>query len=619
MAKHEELSPQYVRELYDASEKHWGTWRHQAQRDSDYFDENVPRGEFDLRLQPNSRYIEVRPSTYRDKCLNAITRLLANPMQITVEKPGSVGHDRPSEKAERQADYAEALTNALLYHAEHQHGNIHLVRESGLKAIVTGMGALALWYDESEAPRPPRRRRTEQAMAEWRARRRSHFPLRIQCLDPLTVWPSPDDGRSWVIRVIKRYGFDLRQTYGWAPPAPSKGWEYELFDFAIYCDATRYWYGTFEGDGQRLNEFEHFWGHIPVVLWPSGFGEESNEPHRKYRGLCTNARLAKYFVEEARILSQIDAINADFAWPAILAHATLGSPNFGPGQVSTVDTPNVDDVQKGINVLRGITVPQGLYDELRVVREKINDSTISEIIGSGDVPASDPTSKTIRRLNEAAERLSWLRANTERGWERVFEVILGALKGPYFDDEDAFDLRGIRDMVAFSIKLARDKIPDNPMVRVHIDPVSPQERFARLQAGLAMRTAINPLTGMPEIDRKTFLEEYVGFGDGGAKVEERLEREHALAVLRQQTDHSYLIGRAVGQIPETVSLGEFVGSVVPNAQAQSEQTAQQAAVGGPERIVPGALGAGSPLDELGGSAVPLGRRGFQGNRAAVAR
>lgn len=603
----------HVEECYALADDHWRAWRKQAELNADYFEQGVPQREFSLKLSSDSRYAEVRSCSMRDICLNATTQMLTNDLLISVEKPTPYQRAEPSARVERDADYGEALLRAILYHAGRINTNEDPVREASINLFVTGMGAVENWYDESQAPRPLNVKRDSNRWKEWLAQRENAFPLYLDAPDPLALWPSPDDGLSWVIKRYKRRGWEIVQQYGgWRPAraAETEDWKNEEYDFFVYADDQWYLYGVWD-EQEALKASPHFWGRVPIVLWASGFGR-GHKPEIKYRPLCHDAIQAKYFIEEARILSQIDAINANRAWRSAIYPNTWGKIDFTPDRSNAIEAP-AEDIARGYREIGGETAPPQLRDELLIVREKIEGATISSVIGTGDLPASDPTSKSIRRINEGARKLSWARQYTERGFERALGMYPAALRHPkYFGADERFILFGGQGRQAFSIPVQRERIPEHPIIRVKIDPESPQEKFSKLQAGLAMRSQRDPVTGMPVVDLFTLLEEYAGFADGGARIVHNLLVEEAIAALKPLRDQ-YVMGRTSGQIPPTTSLAQFV-----NAMGQGEQTAEQAATNGAVPPPGGPAETTDLVQELtggfGAPGIPQGRRGFQGMR-----
>lgn len=613
MARASAPSFQEIEDLWLLADNHWRQWRRDADLNARYFEEGVPKSEWDLQLSATSRYIVVRPPTMRAKCLSAVTRLLTNDLEIEIEKPVPVGRAQPTARTERDADYGEALLRALLYHAGRVNGNEDPVRESAIHTFVAGMGAVELWYDESDNPRPLHVRRESEKWQDWLARRAHHFPLYVTAVDPLALWPSPDDGLSWVIKRFKRTGWELAQAYPqWRPERAEgdKDWRSYEYDFFVYADKTAYKYGVW-GEHQHLKSAPHFWGEVPIVIWPSGLGRGSS-PQGKYRALCTDAIKGKLFIEEARILTQIDAINANRAWPARVYSNHWGKLDFSPDHDNQVDDEPAN-IQGGVLNVPGQVAPSQLFDELRMVGNMIDLSTISEVLGTGEAPASDPTSKYIRRLSEGGTKIQPTVMATSRAWERSFSMLARALRHPsYFGDDERFVLRGGYGREAFTVPVSRDRIPVNPMIRVIIDPEAPQEKFAKLQAGLAMRSQADPQTGMPVIDIWTLLERYAGFRKDADRIVGNLLRERALKNLLPMLDQ-YLLGRSSGQIPDTVGIRDFV-----HAQGQGEQIAEQTGTQGAVPAPGGPEEERSLLDALSGSLgnnpFPSGLRGRQGMR-----
>ena len=604
----------WIEECYRVADDHWRAWRRDAQLSVDYVNEGVPAREWSLKLSDTSRYQEVRTTTARDKVLNGTTQLLTNELQITIEKPRAHGKSEITAKADRDADYGESVLRALLYHAGRINTNEDPVRESAINAFKSGMGALECWYDESANPRPTGVRRDSKAFMSWLAKRSDHFPLYVDAPDPLTLYPSPDDGLSWVVKRFKRGGWELAQRYpDWRPRAAAgnERWRSEEYEFFVYCDAEYYVYGVWD-EGETLRTVPHYWGGVPIVIWPSGLGH-GVAPDTKYRSLIIDAINAKYLIEEARILTQIDAINANRAWKSAIYPAAWGNIDFTPDKANKVDGVNAEDLRSGWVVIGGDGAPPQLYDELRAIREKIDEATIPEVIGTGVAAASDPTSKYIRRLSEGAAKLNWVRQYAQRGWERTLGLLTRALRSrKYFGADERITLRGGAGKEAFSVVVVPDRIPEDPMIRATIDPESPQEKYAKQQAGLAMRAQRDPLTGEPLIDLWTFYEDYAGFPDGGERIIRNLMRERALRVYLPLYDQ-FITGRATGQIPDTVRFTEYV-----NSQGQGDQLAQQAAVNG-NVPMPGSPEEQTSMLEAMGQAgqengFPQGRRGFQGTR-----
>ena len=599
---------QEIKELFDYADDYWRAWRENANLDYMYFRDGVPRSEWHLQMNAASRYVEIRPPRARQKIINATTQMLANPLQIVIEKLVAMNTDEPTQKVEEEADYGEALLSAILYHTTRRNNNVDPIRASAVSMFITGMGALECGYDESDNPRPTARKGTKQ-YGSWLDKRQHHFPIYIQANDPLTLWPSPDDGQSWVIKRFERTGFELLNRYPtWKPESAESdpNWKSKKYTFLAYYDRQWCVYGEWDY-GQALKTTEHFMGTVPIVIWSSGQGDDNGPPDMRYRGLYTDVRKGKLFVAYARARSQVDAINANYAWPTRFIPKSWGNVSFNPGDINPIDLDpdHIADLQKGIFSAQGMTVPQGIYTEAQSILDEIDAGTISEVIGSGELPASDPTSKSIRRINEAAARLSWSRIYTEQAWERVFGLVLRALGSPdYFGADEQFVLTAPAGKTAKIVNISRDKVPKNPIIRCHISPEAPQEKFAKLQAGLAMYTQ-GPL------DAWTLLEEYAGFADGGQQVMERKMKQRILDALAEQAIQTALM-RATGQAQPETGIRDTI-----NAMQQGDQTAEQQA--GPGAPVPGGVqDQASVMKEMTGgfnnAAMPTGNRGRQGMR-----
>src|SRR3990167_2423809 len=156
-----------IKEMKVYSDKHWQDWRNEAMLDYDYFREGVPKSEFNMKMGANSRYVEMRPAKARELVISATTQMLANPLKFKLDKLVALNTERSTIKAEEEADYTEALLDAILYHTTRKAGNADPVRASSISMFITGMGALEGGYDESDNPRPLRMRKGTRSYERW--------------------------------------------------------------------------------------------------------------------------------------------------------------------------------------------------------------------------------------------------------------------------------------------------------------------------------------------------------------------------------------------------------------------------------------------------------------------
>jgi len=207
-----------------------------------------------------------------------------------------------------------------------------------------------------------------------------HFPLRLNVLDPINTYCSPaHDGlvpkdiiRSFKITVAEARALCEENNWIWKTDKPDDA----LVTWFSYKDPK---WCCFMIDDEPILPGEvkpNIYGFVNVVHIGSGFGQSSFEgkPEYIYRSIIWSK--ADMLKQEARYLSQIDAILVRYAWARY--KAILGRANteilkqvYPDGQVPTDPSKWLIDVEGELKteILKGEEPPMGLFNQLAMVRD----------------------------------------------------------------------------------------------------------------------------------------------------------------------------------------------------------------------------------------------------------
>lgn len=213
-----------------------------------------------------------------------------------------------------------------------------------------------------------------------------HFPLKMEVIDPVNVYASPVEEGLVPRDVIECYNItvsealDLCQRNNWQWTTKKKSTE-KVTWFSYISDE---WRCFMIGETKNAKDFvpilkpevqPNILGFCPYVHPPSGYGNSDYEgkPESLYRSLLSGKE--DMLKAETRILSQIDALNARFAWWIIkvIGEQEFVEQIYPKGTKIKINPEAVireirDKVE--VEILKGESPPPGLFQELAVIASK---------------------------------------------------------------------------------------------------------------------------------------------------------------------------------------------------------------------------------------------------------
>lgn len=257
-----------------------------------------------------------------------------------------------------------------------------VLRTAVRQSFTYGIGWLKNMYDADKWPDSPKfedypdEASYKEALKEFSDRRCITFPFDVSVINPKNlIWDDSKSGTKWVIESYKRTVGDLKWQYPqWLSGKDSS----DLIEWVEYWD--REWC-AYIIDGKFVwGPYRHGYGHLPytAILPVHSHTFEDGSPQDRYWGI--NKPVRSLLDEEARLITQIDAIVRTIAWRTL---------DFqGPRQAAEKTADNYE-LFGGKNILEpGVSVqmspmpqvPQDLYQQLVVIQNKIEEATFPNVI-----------------------------------------------------------------------------------------------------------------------------------------------------------------------------------------------------------------------------------------------
>jgi len=329
-----------IKEKLSSYEGHYNKLHTQQKEIDDYY-------ELVFKAGVPERYDQRTPSTARDWVDVGV-------MHFTLDNPKSKVYLRnDSDTARRQVEKLETLYNFWL------RKDIAAIKEAAKKELLRGEAFLRVNWDDRHYGK-----------AHNDPDRLFYFPLFLTVPDPINVFASPAQEGMVPEDVIEKFNITVAEARAMCR---RNGWEWDSAqpDAAMVAWTSYYsreWRCFLLEEKPVLpgGVHENLLGMCPYIRVPSGFGQSNYEgkPEYKYRSILHGKK--DMLKMEARNLSQIDAINARYAW---IRHKIKGDPELikrlYPGGLPTdpdeilVEVPD----QLEILTLQGETPPQGLYQQ----------------------------------------------------------------------------------------------------------------------------------------------------------------------------------------------------------------------------------------------------------------
>jgi len=340
-------------------EAHYDTLKTQQKENFSFYELS-----YDANIPTSLGYEQKTPSTARDWVDFGI-------MHYTLDKPQDVVKPRnSSDSAREQATMLEAFYNYWL-------GRIILeIKGNAKKQLWGGECFFKLVVDDTYYGTYKGKKISDlkgDKLEEFQEKRSTAFPLRIECPNPVNIYPSPAGRGFWHPEYIEYYEMTVAQAEelcdrnGWTAWKNEKGNKststvpytvyYSDSQRCILIDDTP----VLEGDVQP-----NWLRFTPYVHIDAGLGTESHEgkPEYKHRSIFHGKK--DMIKLQTRLLSQIDAICKRYAWPRIELKGDLEIIKGLYGAKGEGFDPNLSGVQVSspdFDILyhQGEQVPQALF------------------------------------------------------------------------------------------------------------------------------------------------------------------------------------------------------------------------------------------------------------------
>jgi len=222
---------------------------------------------------------------------------------------------------------------------------------------------------------------SEEEKKELRDKRLFHFPLKMTVVDPVNVYSSPVHDGLCPADVIECFGMTVAEAQslcernGWDWKTEKKSTKIVYFLSYISSKWRCFMFSESETPGGFTPVLKpevqpNILGFCPYVHIPSGYGNSDYEgkPESLYRSILDGKQ--DMLRAECRMLSQIDALNARFAWWLIKVIGEEedvkvlypdGKVKLSPGEIIR------ESEQVKVEILKGENPPSGLFQELAAV------------------------------------------------------------------------------------------------------------------------------------------------------------------------------------------------------------------------------------------------------------
>lgn len=206
----------------------------------------------------------------------------------------------------------------------------------------------------------------------------NHFPLNVEIVDPINVYASPAHNGLVPVDVIEEYMMTIAEA---KDLCKRNSWEWNSkWDLNKKSTNRVKWTSYFSGN-QRCFMLEdktllvpemqpNILKFCPYVHVPAGFGNSSYEgkPEYLYRSILYAKR--DMLTMESRVLSQVDAINARYAWQKLMITGEEEAVRqIYPDRKMKLSPNEIlrQTEQVKVEILKGDSPPPGLFEQLAIV------------------------------------------------------------------------------------------------------------------------------------------------------------------------------------------------------------------------------------------------------------
>ena len=333
---------------------------HKQQKIDDVFYEL----EFDAGVPKNLGYEQRTPPTARDWVDIGV-------MHFTLDNPKATVPPRSKSDAGREKDAnCEAFYNFWL-------NNIILdIKEAARKILIRGEIFYKIWMDDTYFGMDTSGM-DESEVEELRNKALLHFPLVVDIPDPINVYASPAHNGLFPKDVIEMYQLTVAEAMnmcsrnGWQWDTDKK--ETDMCKWVSFISAD---WRCFLIDNEPVLKGEvqpNILRFCPYVHAGAGFGHKNfdGKPEYLYRSILYGNR--DMINMESRVLSQIDAINARFAWSRVKVKGEEAEVEALYGKNPLVISPEevIRETERvSVEILQGESPPPGLFEQLAVISSK---------------------------------------------------------------------------------------------------------------------------------------------------------------------------------------------------------------------------------------------------------
>jgi len=279
------------------------------------------------------------------------------------------------------------------------------IKEAAKKLLLRGESFFKIWIDDTYFGLDVEGLDKEQR--EERERQRLfHFPLIVNVPDPINVFTSPAHNDMIPVDVVESYALTVSEALNLCK---RNGWKWETnkkgtntVKWVSYISDE--WRCFLLDDVPVLTpEVQpNILGFCPYVHIPSGFGQKSYEgkPEYLYRSILYGPR--DMIKMESRVLSQVDAMNARYAWPKIKVTGEEEDVKqlYGGGKLKLSPNEVIRETERvKVEVLQGEQPPPAVFQQLAMVSARAG----PPVVLSGSRPSGVYSAQGIEDLLTTAK------------------------------------------------------------------------------------------------------------------------------------------------------------------------------------------------------------------------
>lgn len=384
------ISVDEIKSLVSDRETFYSALHTEQKKDDDYY-ELV----YDAGVPLNLGYEQRTPQTAREWVDIGVRH-------FTLDNPRAKVFSRANSDAARKKDASvESFYNYWLKLM------IAQIKEAAKKVLLRGEVFFKLWMDDTyfglnvdgmtKADREALERK-----------RLFHFPLIVQVPDPINVLPSPAHNGLIPADVIESYGItaaealNLCQRNGWNWKAEKTKKSTDSVKWTSYISAE---WRCFMLDGIPVLKPEvqkNFLGFCPYVHIASGYGQRNYEGKPEYLFRSILYAVTDMIKMESRVLSQVDAMNARYAWPKIKVTGEEEDVRqiYGGGKITLSPNEVIRETDRvKVEILQGEQPPPAIFQQLAMITSKAQPPAVL----SGNRPAGVYAAQGIEDLMTSAK------------------------------------------------------------------------------------------------------------------------------------------------------------------------------------------------------------------------